>query len=535
MIDFLFITSPTNARNPHPPYYFMALAAYLREKGLKVQIIDPKGGDIPKDIEKYIDLIRFSLKMTKARFVGLAAFHPDYSMVMRLGKLIKEIQPDTTLLVGNAHATINPEDFIYEGSPFDIAVLGEGEETCWRLWEQKRDVKDDYWPLGNVKGIAYAEQNEGDYPATYHLVKTKPRPFMDLHNLPMPAYDLVDMGYYLKPQKLVIRRIYTSMMPIFAGRGCPYAGNSCDFCAANAVWKANTGKAARLRPVKNVIDEIWHLWVYYKIDFFYMFDDTFGMSKEWMKEWFDCYQSFGLNIPYACQTRANLIDEEMIKGLKETGCIQIDIGVETCSQSLLDRIHKQITVQQVQQAVTLCRKYQLRYFFTMLLNLPGETTTDLQMTYNGLKKLKPNGVIFGITTPYPGTKIYSDHCHPALRRDEYSLLIGNRLDPIERFRMAEHKLNLERLWDKWNRHFRSTPMLERMWPSQPLYWKALLKSKRKKQYIWCWLKDLPKTFIIYWLHVLRLYRPLKGLGHRKEEKACLAPCLTPKKEDLRRI
>jgi len=505
MIDFLFITSPSNARNPHPPYYFMYLAAYLRDKGLKVKILDPKGGDRPKDIEGHLNWVYENYQ--PARFVGLAAFHSDYPMVRRMGRIVKNVQPDTILLVGNAHSTINPEDFIHPGSPFDIAVLGEGEETCWEIADSlDRPV------CNEIKGVAFWYEDK--------IIKTGPRPSMDLVNLPMPAYDLIDMDWYLNPQKLIIRRIYTSMVCIFAGRGCPY---NCDFCAANVIWKANTGKVARLRPVENVIEEIDWLKNHYHIDFFYMFDDMFGMSKKWMREWFNAkYQILDWDykrvLPYACQTRADIITEEMIKGLKETGCIQVDIGVETGTQTLLNRVNKGITIQQVRQAVALCQKHKLRYFFTMLLNLPGETTDDLLQTYSLLKELRPIGVIFGITTPYPGTKIYTDHCHPALSKEEYSLLIANRLDPIERFRMAEHRINLERLWDKWNRRFKATPMFERMWPFQPLYWNAIWKSRRFWQYVLCWARDLPKTFVIYWLHKLRIYRFAKGIQYKRNRQ-----------------
>jgi len=520
MLDFLFITTPTNARNPHPPYYFMYLAAYLRNKGLRVKIIDPKGGDRPHDIEGHYREIGVALRQDENRsvFIGVAAFHSDYAAIIRLGGLIKSIQPGTTLLVGNAHATIDPKDFIYAESPFGVAILGEGEETCWELWNQRVAVLDDYdWPLGKVRGIAYMSYaiKGGEY------VRTEPRPFMDLDNLPMPAYDLVDLNFYLKPQKLIIRRIYTSMMCVFAGRGCPF---DCSFCAANVVWKANKGKAARLRPVTSVIAEIAHLRYNYNIDFFYLFDDMFGMSKKWMVEWFEkksrieiATHSRGV-IPYACQTRADVATEEMVRGLKETGCVQLDIGVETGAQRLLDRMNKGITLQQVRQVTEWCRKYGLRSFFTMLLNLPTETEEDLKATYKLLEELKPSaGVIFGVTTPYPGTKIYDEFCHPRLRPEDYSLLINNRLNPSDRrFHMAIHDCDLWGLLDRWNLHFKVNPFFERMWclkPFQGLYWKAVFRSRRFGQYMICWMMDLVKTPLLCIAHKFKIYRFLKKLQY----------------------
>ena len=516
MLDFLFITSPTNARSPHPPYYFLNLAAYLRDKGLKVRIIDVKGGDQPNDIERHYATIRENLRRVPSAFVGLAAFSSDFPAVMRLGKIVKEEQPFTTLLVGNVHATIAPEDFLYQGSSFDVAVLGEGEETCLELAanllfsRSSEELVGSWIPkLSRVKGIAYASVSG--------IFKTQPRPFMDLNNQPIPAYDLVDTGWYLRPQKSVIRRVYTSTIAVFAGRGCPF---DCHFCCANAVWKANTGRAARLRPVKRVAGEIAHLRERYKIDFFYLFDDMFGVSKRWTEEWFEEKRTWSpiRGIPYACQTRADVVTEQMVRSLKESGCIQLDIGVETGVQRLLDGVNKGITLQQIRDVFRWCRKYGLRSFATMLLNLPTETEQDLRQTREFLEEISPSaGSIFSVTTPYPGTKIYEDHCHPRLSKDEYPLLLNNRLNPIGRFRLSTHRRDLEKLSDDWNRHFLATPMFERMWclrPFQPLYWKSVFRSKRLFSYVMCWLKDVPKTFCLWWLHKLGLYRFLKRIQYR---------------------
>ena len=97
------------------------------------------------------------------------------------------------------------------------------------------------------------------------------------------------------------------------------------------------------------------------------------------------------------------------------------------------------------------------------------------------------------------------------------MLINNRLNPIERFRMSEHNLDLEKIWDKWNRDFKATPMFERFWcmnPFQPLYWKSIWRSKHKTQYIKAWSKDLIKTFILYWSHKLKFYRLLKKIQYK---------------------
>jgi len=495
----------------------MYLASYLRSKGLQVDILDVKGGDRPKDLAQHIFEIEDYLMINETpKFIGLAAFHSDYPMIHKLGDSIKYYCPDTKLLVGNAHATLDPQDFIYPESDFDFAILGEGEETCYELWRFFYGEKGIDERLGDIPGIAFTSY----ITKNSEFIRTERRAFKDLSDLSMPAYDLIDMDYYISPQKLIIRRIYTSMVCIFAGRGCPF---NCDFCAANNVWGANKGKAARLRPVDDVIQEINYLKKKYKIDFFYLFDDMFGMDREWVRKWFYMKQALldkptGEIIPYACQTRADIATEEMIRGLKESGCIQLDIGVESGSQQLLDHVNKGIVLQQVRQVFTWCRKYKLRSFATMLLNLPGETLEDLKQTKKFLGEIKPSaGLIYGICTPYPGTKIYEDHCCPRLTVGEYSSLINARLNPNnERFRMSEHKEDLWKLLDTMNRKYKVNPMFERMWclrPFQKLYWGAVLRSTRLSKYLMCWLMDIPKTLILWWLHRLGIYRLAKKLQY----------------------
>lgn len=484
MIDFLFINSPNNMNSSFPPFYFMYLAAYLKRHGFKCRIVDRCN----------LVTIAKILSELKARFVGLASFHSDYNMTMTLGKMVKERQPwpETTLLVGNAHATISPEDFLFWSSPFDIAVMGEGEKTCLELAGIEQELME-----GGVKGIAYMGQGAGE--VTTKLVKTEPRPFMDLKDLPMPRYDMIDLDWYLRPQKQIIRRIYTRCMPVYAGRGCYF---NCDFCAANVVWKANEGKCARLRPVENVINEILILRRKFGADFVYIADDMFGVNKKWMDEWFKKYRR--VFPPYACQTRADVITEDMVRGLKETGCIQIDIGVESGSRKLRYGVNKKITNEQIEQAFEWCRKYKIRSFATMMINLPGEDHIDLEMTADLLDKIKPSaGVTFAVATPFPGTKLYEKVA--PLDKEDYHLLNDNAIKPNERFRMSDHRYDLKDLRNKLSRKYKSIPLFERMWAMRPFqkgYWfSVFVVTDYTRKYFWAMLKDLPRTFLSYWKYL----------------------------------
>ena len=144
--DILLISSPTNARSPYMPFYYLYLAGYLEKKGYRVEIADPH----EKLRGDNINLILQKVKLTNPRFIGLAAFVTDYDVMVHLAKSIRNITA-APIIIGNAHPSVLPRDFIYDGSPFDIAVCGEGEATCEEILANYLVHAD----LAQIKGIAY--------------------------------------------------------------------------------------------------------------------------------------------------------------------------------------------------------------------------------------------------------------------------------------------------------------------------------------------------------------------------------------------
>jgi len=269
-IDIMFIVSPTNAHDVYMPFYFLYLAGYLEKHGYFAEIVNPH----EKHIEDNFKAIINEVITRKPKLIGLASFVTDYNVVVGLATEIKKYS-DAKIIVGNAHPSIAPEDFLYESSPFDIVVRGEGELTLKQLLEEfsKTGGFNDANGLSHINGIAYFENG---------AVKiTKNRELMDLADCGTPAYHKIDMKWYLKITKHIIRRLATVGAVIYTGRGCPF---HCTFCAANSVWSANDkapgNPVVRKRPLAHVIDELRILQDVYKFDFFYILDDTFGTREK---------------------------------------------------------------------------------------------------------------------------------------------------------------------------------------------------------------------------------------------------------------
>lgn len=472
-VDILFAVSPTNARQEYMPFYFLYLAGYLEEQGRRVSIADPH----EESWDANVAAILAAIDRDRPRMVGLAAFVTDYDAIVRLAAAIKA-HVDVPIVVGNAHPSVNPHDFLYDGAPFDLVVRGEGELTLLEIL----DTPDPFAAPDGIAGIAFRRGDE--------VVLTERRELMDLAQAGMPAYHLIDPSYYARPTKWVIRRLPASAAVVYTGRGCPFR---CGFCAANTVWSANRATTAhpvvRKRPLDKVIAELRELQDRWGFDFFYILDDTFGVRSSDIHEFCEAYRASGLRMLWGAETRVNRIDSpEVVAELRAAGCIQLDFGVETGSPRLLEIVRKQTTLDEARRAFRLCREGGLRTFANILLNLPTETEEDLELTDRLLAEMRPTVVSVGVTQPYPGTPFCETYVG-SVDRSEYGDL--NRLCPPEKFRLAAHGLDLTALLYRW--WFRwgiVAPFDGSMFSVPARYWGVVLRSRRRLSYLKLFAREL---------------------------------------------
>ncbi|MFA5147354.1 MAG: radical SAM protein [Candidatus Omnitrophota bacterium] len=462
------VSLPSRAYSSVLPMSYMYLAAWLEKKGIASEIIDIKKIRYPGDTavagtDETVEKILAIIEEKRPEYVGFTCYTADLNSLMQISRLIKG-RIKTTIIAGGIHPTLKPEDILFDGSPVDVAAIGEGENTLYELVEN--DTKGG--TLDAVAGIAYRKGGV--------VVRTGERPYMkDLGELPMPAYDKIDMDFYSTPQQSMVRHLFLSGVRIFTARGCPYL---CTFCA-------NRDQKVRYRPVKSVIEELAFLKREYDIDGFYINDDTFCMDRRRTFEFLDKFEERKLGMVWGVETRANLLDEEMIVRLKKAGCIQVDIGVESGSQEMLDRVKKGIKVEDAVRTFDLCRRHKIRTFACFMVNMPGETERHIDASIALMKRIRSTVYGINITIPYIGTRIYEEYVKPPLRPDEYGIFsFTNSFRPLRdgRFRLVSHSLNEKRIYYlrfKRFKFFRSIMDIT----FDPLYWGMIFRSSRKVLYL----------------------------------------------------
>jgi radical SAM superfamily enzyme YgiQ (UPF0313 family) len=466
----------------------MSIASYLAKHGLQADIVDVKAvhDESIADCEKQII---GQLKKLNPGIVGIPCLTPEYFDFLRLCTNIKrEFDGEVKIVTGSIHPTLMPQEVLFEKSPIDFVVFGEGEATMLGLVQALGNKTD----LKQVKGIAFLKGKK--------LLRTKPRPLIqDINEIPMPAFHKIDMNFYLKPDVYIIRGIPIRGFYSFTSRGCPYG---CRFCVNKNIF----GQNIRYRSPGNVLEEIKFLKDDYEIDGFYFYDDTFTVNKNRVKEICGLLKKEKIDLIWGCETRVHLVDRELLHTMKNAGCIQLDFGVESGSQRLLDNCRKGITTEQAKKAFKLCHAEGLRSLANFIFNFPDETEEEVEMTFSLAKQLNATITLFHIMTPYPGTDLFTD-LGVEIKKEDYANLapapykFDDWIEFLEtNYRFSRHKLHFRDLKARASKEFpdihnlslKNIKNLRRLtanvaFLSDPRYIRTMLKSKHKKDYLDWWL------------------------------------------------
>jgi radical SAM superfamily enzyme YgiQ (UPF0313 family) len=155
------------------------------------------------------------------------------------------------------------------------------------------------------------------------------------------------------------------------------------------------------------VDEMLALGERYQPDIMWISDDVLTINREWSLSFFEEVRRRNAAHPFECLSRADLVDEEILAGLKASGCFRIWYGAESGSQKVLDSMRKGTRVEQVRTAARITQKVGMQVGFFILLGYPEETTADIRMTIDFLKQTRPDVVGTSVAFPIKGTEFYA--------------------------------------------------------------------------------------------------------------------------------
>lgn len=366
---------------PYPPLQTLLAAAVLREAGLAVDLCDialdsPEeklreavAGAAPCLVVVCEDDFNFLTKMCLSRNRELAFWTANLAGAH-----------GCSCAVHGSDSTDHIEDYLDAG--FDYVLIGEVEETLRELATGR--------PREQVAGLAYRE------PDSRNTHRTAPRKLRtQLDDLPMPAWDLIDLHCY---RKAWLERHRFFSLNLVSSRGCPFR---CNWCA-KPIW----GNNYHVRSAISVAEEMLYLKTRYAPDHIWFTDDIFALSAHWTEEFADSVEKLGARIPFKMQSRCDLMTRKTVVDLKRAGCCDVWMGAESGSQRILDSMEKGTKVQQIYQARENLRRNGIRTGLFLQFGYPGESWNDIESTIRMVRTANPDDVGVSVTYPLPGTKLH---------------------------------------------------------------------------------------------------------------------------------
>jgi radical SAM superfamily enzyme YgiQ (UPF0313 family) len=157
-----------------------------------------------------------------------------------------------------------------------------------------------------------------------------------------------------------------------------------------------------------VVDEIVELQKTYSFDYIWFVDDVFTISHKWLEQFAAEIKLRNVEIQYECISRADRLNEDVIKMLKSSGCFRVWIGAESGSQKIIDAMDRRVDVQQTREMIQLVKKHGIKAGTFIMLGYPGETEEDIVETINHLKISLPDEFTITVAYPIKGTPLYAE-------------------------------------------------------------------------------------------------------------------------------
>ena len=365
MIDSVLLIRPYSISKKEFPLGLLYIGTALKNKEYKVKIIDLQ--DDPSREDEIIDIVKKSTNL----IVGITGLALHYRWIKQFSLKLKKVSLKTKIVVGGHVVPIY--ELLLLNTGVDYICIGEGEE----MFPELIDKLNKNQSVETILGIAFKN-------AENKVIKTGFRPL--LKSFIIPDYGLIDIERYLihptkdfffknSPQYRAREKKDDKLGVIMFSRGCV---GGCNFCYRHLPGFRQAS-----------VDWSWnHLMLLYKkygIKYFRVDDELFINDPEWFDAFYQKFIDAKLDILFRITgLRVDLINDELLKKLKNTGCIAINYGIESGSQTILDKMNKRTTVSQNLEAIKKTLNQDMQVMAYTMIGYEGENKKTLNETLDML-------------------------------------------------------------------------------------------------------------------------------------------------------
>jgi len=387
---------------PNPPLGLAYVAGSLRAAGFAYQVIDGTGAalDAVSPYPGRDDFLVQGLTIDeivqridpRTDVVGVSCmFSTLWPLTSHLAHAVRKLFPNVLLVLGGEHGTAVPEH-VLATSPFDVVVLGEGEDTLVGLLRARAAGR----PFDEVKGIAFRAQER----VVSTGLSARRR---DVDDIPLPDWDSFPIREYIDRHQSNGINLGRSM-PILGTRGCPF---QCTFCSNPGMWTQRWIP----RDPRRLADEMELYVRKYNATNFDFQDLTAIVKRQWIVDFCRELMTRRLDVTWQMPsgTRAEVFDAEVADLLYRSGCRALAFAPESGSPAILKAIKKQVELDHMLEAMRAAVRRDLKLSCFIVIGFPDDTPVTLRATLRLIRRMAVLGVhdvAVSKFVPYPGSELF---------------------------------------------------------------------------------------------------------------------------------
>ena len=372
-------TDITDIANRMVPQGLLSIAAYLVQQGHDVSVYDCLGPQAPTDLTEQVKAIL----AYNPQIVGFSATTSSFLDAACLAKKIKEHSSGIVTVCGGVHVSALEGKLLADYPAFDYLITGEGELSMAELAAGCEPE--------SIKGLIWRNGIE-------IVVNESHEKISDLDSLPFPAYEKLP-GFPHDYHLPLFSYINTPGATMITSRGCMFQCSYCD----RSVFK----KGFRYNSAAYIYEHMKYLRTKFGVRHINIYDDLFTANRLRIVELYEKLTSAPLGINFNCAVRVGYTDDDLLKMLKEAGCLMVSLGIESADPQMLARHKSGVSLEEVSDTVRRIQAAGLRAKGLFMMGLPGETEESIHRTSDFIISLGLDDMNMAKFTPFPGAPLWA--------------------------------------------------------------------------------------------------------------------------------
>jgi radical SAM superfamily enzyme YgiQ (UPF0313 family) len=361
------------------PQGLLSIAAYLLGLGHDVFVYDCLGPDAPGDLNEQIKAIL----SFNPQIVGFSATTSSFPDAADLAEKIKKQSSAIMTVCGGVHVSAMEGRLLDDYPAFDFLIAGEGEITLAELAAGIDPVE--------IPGLIWHK----DSAAVVNEPRSK---IVDLDGLPFPAYEKL-RGFPQDYHLPLFSYINTPGATMITSRGCMFQCSYCD----RSVFQ----KGFRYNSAAYIYEHMKYLKTKFGVRHINIYDDLFTANRPRIVELSEKLARAPLGINFNCAVRVGYTDDDLLKMLKDAGCLMVSLGIESADPDMLARHKSGVSLDAVRDTVRRIQAAGLRAKGLFMMGLPGETEASIRNTSDFIISLELDDMNMAKFTPFPGAPLWA--------------------------------------------------------------------------------------------------------------------------------